>query len=274
MMVRHSAGIAVAALIIARPACAAFEAGSMHEVADLAPFTNLVASLDVASTPFNFPFDSALFTNSGFVRNVLDANGNPIAELDRTELRTDVYRVNQQTQLAPGGLTLEVGDMVFAYTIRLVSASGNTVSAVDEVQVAGANFLGTDSMDLGLLKARGFLTPSPGVVAPISSVSPAVPDDFSLFGLDGGQLEWNWFQSDPTQQLGNSETITLLMFTGQASIGSGFMNLAATLASSTGPFDPTVEAAPVLIPISFVVPTPGAATLVGLACLTALRRRR
>ena len=283
MTLRHSASLAALSLAGAATVHAAFDATTMYGVNDLAPFTNLVQSQDIASTPFAFPFDNALFTNSGFERNVLDSNGNRVLDpgtglpivLDRTGLVTSVFQVTQQTQLAPGGLTLNVGDMVFAYTLRLVDnpvggVSNNIVSTLDEFQVAGITVPGSDFLDPALVKGRGFVTPGAGVGAPQMVDTPTMINDFGSFG---SQVAWNWLASDPTQQLDNGETITILMFTERSSIGNGFGNLLAPLSTSTGPYDPTLEGAPVLIPIAFI-PAPGALGLFVMVGAVGLRRRR
>ncbi|RMH27955.1 MAG: hypothetical protein D6693_04280 [Planctomycetota bacterium] len=245
------------AAIVATPALAAFDPG-MHQVADLAPFTNLVATLDMNATPFAA---GAAFTQSGFVRS---AGG---AILDATTLTTRVYRVTQATSVGQGGPALAEGDLVFAYSLRLVSQSAATVQSLLTFEVGGLSFIpGSDVMDASIVRGRGLLTPGPGVVAP----GAGDPGDLEDLGAFGASHDWRW-SLDPAQQLDNGQAVTLLMFTGPAAIGAGYANL---IAPPTQPgVNPVLNGAPVLIPTA-VVPAPGAVGVLGLAGLAALRRRR
>lgn len=230
---------------------------AMYSVADIGSFTNLVATLDIASTSYSFPFDNGQYTTSGYVREV----GGQV--IDSTGLVTNVYEVTQQTNI--GGLTLNAGDMIWAYTIDLVSASTNTVTSLSEFQVGGLSFLGTDVMDGSLVLGRGFLTPGAGVDTPIGN-----PGDFEDLGMFGSSLDWQW-SDDVAMQLGNDETITLLMFTSAALIGEGLANFIAPPIQANG-VDPIANGAPVLIPIA--IPAPGAAgVLLGFGLFSSRRRR-
>lgn len=248
----------LASASIAGSASAVFDPGMYSVNQNLASFTNLIATLDIASTSYNFPFDNMQYTTSGYVREV---GGNPI---DTTGLVTNVYQVTQQTMVG-GSFTLNVGDMIWAYTIDLVSASANTVASLSEFQVGGLSFLGTDVMDGSLVLGRGFLTPGAGVDTPIGNAG-----DFEDLGMFGSSLDWQWSDS-VSEQLGNEETITLLMFTSAALIGEGVANFIAPPIQAEG-VDPVANGAPVLIPIA--IPAPGAAgMLMGLGMLAARRRR-
>lgn len=248
---------ALASATFAGSVLAAFDPGMYAVNQNLATFTNLVATLDIASTAYNFPFDNTQYTTSGYVREV---GGNPI---DTTGLVTNVYQVTTQTDI--GGFTLNVGDMIWAYTIDLVSASSNTVTSLAEFQVGGFSFLGTDIMDGSLVLGRGYLTPDGGVNTPLGN-----PGDFEDLGALGSSLDWQW-SNDVALQLGNDETITLLMFTSAALIGEGHANFIAPPIQADG-VDPIANGAPVLIPIA--IPAPGAAgVFVGLGLFASRRRR-
>jgi len=256
MLTRQVFGPALAVGVFAGSASAVFDP-TMYSVGDISSFTNLVATLDVADTAYNFPFDNGQFTTSGYVREV---GGNVI---DSTGLVTNVYQVTQQTDL--GGLTLNAGDMVWSYTIDLVSASTNTVSSLSEFQVGGLSFLGTDVMDGSLVLGRGFVTPASGVDTPIGNAG-----DFEDLGGFGSSLDWQW-SDDVSMQLGNEETITLLMFTSAALIGEGLANFIAPPIQASG-VDPIANGAPVLIPTA--IPAPGAVGVLGMGALCVIRRRR
>ena len=248
----------IGSFALAGSASAVFDT-TMYSVSEnLATFTNLVGTLDIASTAYNFPFDNMQYSTSGYVREV---GGNPI---DTTGLVTNVYQVTSQTTVG-GGFQLNAGDMIWAYTIDLVSASANTVASLAEFQVGGFSFLGTDVMDGSLINGYGFLTPGAGVDTPLGN-----PGDFEDLGGLGSSVDWQW-SNDVAFQLGNDETITLLMFTSAALIGEGVANFIAPPIQAAG-VDPVANGAPVLIPIA--IPAPGAAgLLVGMGLMAARRRR-
>ena len=257
MLTRQFIAPAFAMSALAGSASAVFDP-AMYSVADIASFTNLVATLDIASTSYSFPFDNGQYTTSGYVREV----GGQV--IDSTGLVTNVYEVTQQTNIG-GGLTLNAGDMIWAYTIDLVSASTNTVTSLSEFQVGGLSFLGTDVMDGSLVLGRGFLTPGAGVDTPIGN-----PGDFEDLGMFGSSLDWQW-SDDVAMQLGNDQTITLLMFTSASLIGEGLANFIAPPIQANG-VDPIANGAPVLIPIA--IPAPGAAgVLLGFSLFSSRRRR-
>lgn len=260
-LITSAAGLAMVSIAVS--ASAAFDSTMYSVGADLSSFSNLISSLNITDTLYDFPFDATQFTTSGYVREV---NGNPI---DTTGLVTNVFQVNQQTMFTQGAssITLNAGDMVWAYTIDLVSASSNTVSSMNEFQVGGFTFLPDgDVMDGSVVLGRGFLTPDAGVSGPLGGNS----GDLSDLGDLGASLDWQW--SDlVANQLGNDQTITLLMFTSAANIGNGFANLLAPPIQADG-VDPAAIGAPVLIPTA--IPAPGSSVMfLGLG-LFARRRRR
>lgn len=217
----------------------------------------LIASLD--SSNFDFPDDSGFELVFG---NIV---------FDRTSVRSDVYRADAPRVINTGGssLTLDAGDLVFAYTIRLVQAApGSTVNTVNEIQAIGApDFgFGADAMAASLINGQGF------VVTTVHDNTPTTGniDDAAEFG---SSVDWEWPGFD-SGQLDNSDTITLLLFTDPAAIGTGVLNLISPpgqIGGITGVAQ-AAEAPPILIPI---IPSPGATVLAiaGLG-LTAARRRR
>ncbi|MEC9372549.1 MAG: hypothetical protein VYC34_01845 [Planctomycetota bacterium] len=235
---------------------------AMYGSPDPSTYGTLIASLDIDDTAYDFPF-AASFSSSGFV-NVF--NG---FELDRTDLVSNVYRVTSQTTVMSGGdmLTLNPGDNVYAYTIRLVEASTNTVSTMSEFQVGALDFSGaTIGMDETLIRGRGFVTPGSGVQTPLGGNA----GDLSAIGNFGSSLDWEW-STDASGQLMNDETITLLMFTTASMPIEGLANFSGPPGQqSVG--DPNANGAPALVP---TIPGPGAITLLGAAglCLGSRRRR-
>lgn len=251
----HTMAAAAAAIGAGAPALAAFN-GTMQQMsqATLDSYT-LLQSLNIADTAFQFT-PGGSFTTSGYVNEIA---GNVF---DQTELTSRVYRVTSQTNLA-NGLTLNVGDNVFAYTIRLVEDSANTVNSLREFQVGLLDFFGGTVMDGSVVTGYGHVTTS--VSTPVANAN-----DFEDLGAFGASLDWQWGPAD-VDQLDNNEAITLLMFTMPTLIGEGIGNFAAPPGQPTG-VDPLATGAPVLIPI---VPAPGGALALGaLGIACAARRRR
>ncbi len=216
---------------------------------------------------FNWPFDAgAGFTTSGHI----DELGG--FEFDRTQLISEVYRVNTQTTFNDGGdsITLNPGDMVFSYRIRLVNASTSTLNSLKEVQLSQIGIpgvgLATDRiLGRGVYQGLTFGGSLPATDIP----DPLAGDLFSIPGF-GGSLDWKWTGPD-TDHLQNSEEITILMFTEPSAITGGFMSFAGNPGQDSG-VDPNGNFAPVLIP---TFPTPGtAALLIGAGAFAGIRRRR
>lgn len=227
----------------------------MFSSAPPATYGTQIASLDVATTSYDFPFGAG-FTTSGYVDNFGSV------ELDRTQLVSTVYRVNAPTNV--GGVSLSTNDLVFAYTIRLVEASTNTVTTMKEFQVGLLNFGVGDRMDGSSVKGRGFV--ATGVPTPVGGNA----GDLESIGSFGASHDWEWGVTGP-EQLQNSQTITLLMFTEPRPIVQGLGNFAAPPGQQAG-VDPLASGAPVLIP---AVPAPGAGALWAVSAgLLAARRRR
>lgn len=220
-------------------------------------FATPIASLDALATGYAFP------ENSGFAWYF---DGIPLAS---TEVETTVYRITDAQTIGSGSATasLEVGDLVFAYRIKLVTGvPSGTVSTLVEAQVIGAPLFGfgQDLMPASFINGQGFVTPS----------HTNVPDQANQTGDDtfGSSIDFEWPGGD-NANLDNNQEITLLMFSGPASIGQGVMNLFAPpgqVGGLTGIAQGN-EAPPVLIPI---VPTPGAIGLLAAAGVFAGSRRR
>lgn len=255
--------VSAASIVLMTASGAAFAgfSGTMFESAsDPAGWagSTLIASLDSASTGFNYTANSgfaAVF--SGF-------------ELDRTHVISDVYRLSQLTTITngPNSISLQPGDLVFAYRVRLVSSfPGLTVESLNEAQVIGApDFgFGENPMDASLINGQGFVTTSH-----FNNPEGGNIDDAAEFG---SSVDFEWPVLD-TDHLNNGEFITLLMFTSPANIGRGVLNLNAPPGQSGGIIGVAqgAEAPPILIPIT--IPAPGAAGLIFVGALASVRRRQ
>jgi hypothetical protein len=254
---------------LAGSALAAFDSTIYDTGADPASYGTVVANainpLDANAT-YNWPHDSNFFDNSGYISSVGGT------EFDRTQLVSTVYEVNNTTVFTSGSdtITLDPGDRVFAYTLRLVNASANTVTSIFEAQITGVNTNGQpgsvtnpDAMAASLLKGRGVFA-SAGLNLP-----DAAPGDFTDLGAFGSAVDFFWNGND-TEQLQAGQEITLLLFAEPSPIGYGAANFAGNPAQGSNS-DPNANGAPILIP---VIPTPGAAMLIGAATLASLGRRR
>ena len=238
----------------------AFQNTMYESAAHPSSYGTLVQSLNIADTAYDFPFDNNFFTNSGYVNEVAGF------EFDRTELVSEVYRVNTAQSFMSGGNTINLSpnDMVFSYRLRLVEASTNTINTMREFQVQGINLLpGSDAMDANLLLGRGFHLSGGAVNTPEEQ-----PADLLNLGPAGSKVDFNWEGAD-TDQLDNSQEITLLLFTQPSSWGNGTATFAAAPGQSGGA-DPNAANAPILIPI---IPAPGAAIAFGLAGIGLSTRR-
>lgn len=220
--------------------------------------TTLVGHLDSQLAGFNYnPLSGFAAYFSNF-------------ELDRTQVITDVYRVNSSTTFTqgPSSITLDVDDLVFAYHVRLVNSfPGITVTAMTEAQVMGAPEFGfgQDAMIASLITGQGF----------VSTLHGRNPAGGNIDGDDifGSSVDFEW-GGQSAIYLQNSDFITLLMFTDPASLGQGVLNMAGPPGQPGGLSGEAqgFEAPPVLIPI---LPTPGTVLLgaFGAGALAFSRRR-
>lgn len=221
---------------------------------------------------YNWPFDGGQgFTTSGYI-DEFDAGGGTIIELGRTQLISEVYRVNTATVFNDGGdsITLNPGDMVFSYRIKLVGNSTSTLNSLKETQISSIGAPGV-GLATDRILGRGFYKSSSfsGSVLATDEPDPQAGDLFEIAGF-GGSLDFRW-SGDDTQQLQNDEEITLLIFTEPSAITQGFMSFAGNPGQDSG-VDPNANFAPVLIP---TFPTPGTAVLLlGAGSAVAVRRRR
>lgn len=224
-------------------------------------FATNIASLDSASTGFNYA------ANSGFSWSFLGT------EQDRTDVITDVYRITAPHTFNPGGgaqeVTVNAGELVFAYRLTLVEANAATVSSLKEAQVVGVPIIGfgTDVLDSTLLRAQGFVSNAHGRNPVVGNITDSAPFGSSLDFEWGGGL---------AQNLLNDQTIVMLMFTDPATVGVGAMSLSAPagqLGGLTGSTEAggTVVAPPILIP---VIPTPGTLALCVFGAGVVASRRR
>jgi hypothetical protein len=242
---------------VVAPAFAGFASGMVQSPTNPSGWSGVtqIASLDSSS------FDYV--DNSGY-----EAVFSSIV-IDRTSVLTNVYRVDTARSVGSGpSINLAVGDLVFAYTVRLVgNFPGLTVNTMMEAQVIGApDFgFGQDPMAASLINGQGFVVPGHTRTPSTGNI-----DDADVFG---SSVDWEWPSSD-VQQLDNGDTITMLMFTSPAGIGQGVVNLIAPPGQSGGIIGVAQggEAPPVLIPI---VPTPGMIFLgtIGLSAMIGPRRR-
>lgn len=259
---------AAAVVVFAGTAQAAFDTTLYSVNFDPNAIGTQIASLDIASTSYGFPIQAGT-TTSGYV----DDGPLPGTFLDKTELVSNVYRVTQQTQLSPS-LTLNVGDNIFAYTIRLVNQSSNTIDSMFQFQAAGSPFLvdggGAASDELMGSFLKGFAFDDGGGAANSPLNDPLV-SKFDNWGAGiGGKVDYSWDTSNAAAQLDNGQTITMYLFSSPSSIGDGWA--AMTASPVNGNIDPNAEFMPILIPI---IPAPGSAVLIGSVFgMAALRRRR
>jgi len=261
-------GAAAAAVLLAGEARSAFDS-TMYDVGlDLNTFSTLQATQTIDDTGYQFNVPGG-FASSGHTITV-----GPTV-VDKTEVTSRVYRVNSQQMImqGPNSLTLEAGDRIFAYTIDLVDASSSTVRRLKEFQLFGfdESLIGGgppgsdfDNMDPNLLKGRGFLTPAGGVQTPLSG---GAGDLFDFGG--GSNVDYDWPDGE-TNQLANSESITLLLFAKPSIIGNGWADLISPPLQDASIF-PEADFVPVLIPL---VPGPGVLATLALGGLAAARRRR
>ncbi|TVQ82469.1 MAG: hypothetical protein EA380_00420 [Phycisphaeraceae bacterium] len=274
MISLRNAAPATVILAVATTAGASYIDTMFQTAADPSTYGNLVQSLDVQAAGYNFQIPAG-FTNSGYINNVI-SGGVPIAELDRTQIRSDVYTVTTAQSFTSGADTINLspGDMVFAYRIRLTSGSTNTVetlrtwglTGVDPV-LGGSGILAAPDQLIG----HGFFidgaSANPAGFGPITTVG----SDLEYVPGFFGSVDWNWSPA-AVEQLQNTEEITLLLFTKPSPIIDGFAKMLSpsgqAIAGTT--FEDT--GAPLLIP---GVPSPGSVAIIALAGgITLYRRRR
>lgn len=259
---RHVHVLTLGGLLVTSPAALAGFSGTMYNVlTDPASWatTTPIASQNAATDGFNYNPSSGFAASFGSVI------------VDRTDVATDVYRVNSTTFIGagPNQIALLPGSLIFAYRLRLVdSFPGLTVGSLNEAQVIGApDFgFGQNAMAASLINAQGFVTTSHGNNPLNGNI-----DDAAEFG---SSVDFEWGNVD-TDHLDNLDTITMLLFTDPADIGRGVLNLSAPPGQTGGitGVAQAGEAPPVLIPI---IPTPGAFILgaFGLSAVAVRRRTR
>jgi hypothetical protein len=268
---------AIASMTVWATSAAAY-VNTMYTSNDPATYGSLVQSLDVANTSYNFPVEPNR-TNSGYLAEILDPGTglplslNPAVNPNTTSIRSDVFEVNTTTTLTDpsGDLTLNPGDLVFSYTIRLVGASDNTVNSLREFSVSALGPLlgGVDIFDTSILKGRAFSLD--GLPFATANAPEAAPGDLNLTGVPFiSTLAWQWSDA-VAQQLQNGEEVRLLMFSEPALITDGVGLLDGTPGQAVTGTDEGADNIPVLVP---AIPSPGAAALFAIAGLAARRRRR
>lgn len=233
-----------------------------------------IAMLDSSGYDYNNPanLDPGRL-DSGFTADVLNGSGVPILTTDTTSLITRVFRVDTPTTLTDtaGDLNLEVGDLVFAYTIDLVGMSPNAIETLSNFNIFASSLLepmNSDIFTADNVKGRGFSTA--GLGNGTSAVPVSAPFDFESFPGLFSALDWA-FPATQADQMMNGESITFLMFTKPSNIEVGLSGFSGEPGQAPLTTDSTANGVPVLVPI---VPAPGAIVLAGIAGFIGTRRRR
>ncbi|MEM8836000.1 MAG: hypothetical protein AAGD00_09295 [Planctomycetota bacterium] len=224
---------------------------------------------EIARLELNKDTHDWLFSGSANTQSGHEVNVGPV-EVDATELDSVVYRVSNQVTFNQGGdsITLDAGDLIFEYRIRLVDAGVNTITTVEEFEIVGSPILGLDELDASAIKGRGAWRPDTNVPLP----DPNPGDLLPLGPGNGAFLDFVWGTSDVNQP-SNSEEISLLLFTSPRQIGDGW---ASFFSSPSQPLPNTIDddtdRNPILIPI---VPSPATslAFVMALGSVSARRRR-
>ncbi len=248
---------------------------------DPASVGTLVQSLDVANTSYQFTVPTGT-TNSGFLAEII-VGGVPVApdpgvSPNTTSIVSEVFSLDSPVVLNDpigGPLTLDAGDLIFSYTIRLTGANGNTVNSVSsfEVQSRTPTFPGgtnSDIFDASVVNGRGFGTT--GLTAATTGGPADIDGSGDLTAVPGfaSSLDFDW-ANDFSTQLQNGESIRLLMFTENVPIEQGFGELTAPPGQTDPDTARIANAIPVLVP---VIPAPASLTLLAIAGTAASRRRR
>ncbi len=261
-------------LIASATASAAYTDTIFTGAADPASYGNLVASLDIASTAWDFPVGASKL-DSGYKAEILDGSGNPLAldpgtSPNTTSLRTDVYEVTSATSV--GTINLVPGDLAFAYRIGLTGENTNTIETLQKFGVFGLNpdFFpqgdGTFTQDQLLGRAVSVN----GLGNPATSFPTGSAGDLEI-SMFFSQIDFEWEFGNQNAQMNAGEEVTLILFARDAIVIDGFASFAGTAGQAPATTDQNANDAPVLIP---GIPTPGSIALVGLGGLAAVRRRR
>ena len=256
----HGTCGATIVLLMSGVSMGAYQNAMFNSGAHPSTYGSLVASLNIADTAYDFPYDAGNFTTSGYINEVAGF------EFDRTELITEVYRVTSPQSFTVGAdtINLDRNDMVFSYRIRLVGASANTINTLREFQVQGLSLIpGSDAMDAGLLKGRGYHLSG----GPVNTPDPEA-NDLTNLGAFGSKVDFNWSGAD-VDQLDNNQEITLLLFASPSVWGNGTANFVAQPGQGAG-VDPNANNAPVLIPL---IPAPGSVAFLSVIGIGLSSRR-
>lgn len=230
---------------------------------DPATLGSEIARLELNKDTHDWTFSPSANTQSGHEINVGSV------EVDATELDSVVYRVGSEVTFNQGGdsITLNAGDLIFEYRIRLVNSGVNTITTVEEFEIVGTPLLGLDALDSDAIKGRGAWRPDSNVPLP----QPNSADLLPLGPGNGAFLDFVWDSSDVNQPT-NSEEISLLLFTSPRQIGNGW---ASFFSSPSQPLPNTIDddtdRNPILIPI---IPAPATSLAFVLAVGSVSARRR
>ena len=267
-----SVGVIAGSLVTAASANA-YVNTMFESLADPSTYGSLIASLDIADTSWDFPPDTSFgYTNSGYKAETLVADV-PVLTNDTTTLVSEVYSVTTQTTFVngPDSLTLNPGDRVFSYRIRLTSPNSNTIDTMREFGVTGLaeSFGGEGFFDDSIVLGRGLSVA--GLGSGTANFPEPVAGDFDFLGGVFGSLDWQW-PVNAIDQMNAGEEITLLMFTRNVPVVEGLAKFVGVPGQSSLITDPNANNAPVLIP---AIPGPGAAVgLLAGGLLVGARRRR
>lgn len=270
-----TAGAAV--LMLTSGSLAAFDNTIYSAANDPSTYGSLIASLDVDTTAYTWPANNgAGKLDSGFKAEILDGAGNPLVldfgvNPNVTQLTTDVYRVTSPQSI--GGLSVQTGDLAFAYRIQLVGNNANTIETLQKFGIDGRD-PGLDPNGGGTFTdnevyGRAFTfsgLSNPGTAFPVTTGA----NDYKNFGVVSF-IDYQWELGNQLNQLNNAEEITLLLFARGATVTNGFANFAGTSGQASPTTDTVANDVPILIP---TVPGPGSLALLGIGGMLASRRRR